>query len=445
MKKKMTAIALAVLFGLLLAPMLAGSNASVAKADERKTGVETQLGEAMSMNRPVGLEGRDYICAASGTTTIRLSLQYGQTEARSISSMINEMRTSSADAWYFDYNNQKVACQNLSELKYDYDLERIAMQRAAEIALSFSHVRPNGRNCFSAYDVDCHSVGENIAVGYTTAASVNKGWREDNESYDGQGHRRNMLSSNYNCVGIAHVYYNGVHYWVEEFAKRDMVNTKATIANDKKQTVPVTALQSGVTNLKTNITLNQSSYSLKVNATLPVLLSKSSTTITYSGHWPEYSMPVVDTPKLGVKDTTIATYSDNKLVGVKAGTTKMTASLYGKKVTLSIPVTVTSNTSTAKKTPTIKAATTSKTIKYTALKKKAQTFGIGASTNSKGALTYKKTSGSAKLTINKSTGKVTVKKGTKKGTYKATIQVKAAAKGSYKAGSKSITIKVVVK
>lgn len=59
-----------------------------------------------------------------------------------------------------------------------------------------------------------------IAAGYNSAEAVHMGWREDNDNYAGQGHRRNMLSSKYNCVGIGHVYCNGFHYWVEEFAYR---------------------------------------------------------------------------------------------------------------------------------------------------------------------------------------------------------------------------------
>lgn len=53
--------------------------------------------------------------------------------------------------------------------------------------------------------------------------------------------------------------------------------------------------------------------------------------------------------------------------------------------------------------------------------------------------------GSAKITVNSKTGKVTVKKGVKKGTYTAKIKVSEAAKGNYKAGSKTVTVTVKVK
>ena len=70
---------------------------------------------------------------------------------------------------------------------------------------------------------------------------------------------------------------------------------------------------------------------------------------------------------------------------------------------------------------------------------------MGATVNSKGKLTYKKLSGSSAITINSTTGKLTVKKGVKKGTYKAKIKISAAAKGNYKAGSKTVTVTVKVK
>lgn len=136
---------------------------------------------------------------AAENTTVNISVQYGQTEARTILGMINDMRTSSTDAWYWNKDNTaKVKCSNLSTLTYNYDLERVAMKRAAEIALSFDHTRPNNEVCFSCFKEenvnDCTAMGENIASGQTTAKSANTAWREDDEDYSGQGHRRNMLS-----------------------------------------------------------------------------------------------------------------------------------------------------------------------------------------------------------------------------------------------------------
>lgn len=99
----------------------------------------------------------------------------------------------------------------------------------------------------------------------------------------------------------------------------------------------------------------------------------------------------------------------------------------------------------AKGTPTVTAKVTSKTLKYTSVKKKSQSFSLGAAVNSKGTLSYKKTSGTSAITVNSKTGKIYVKKGLKKGTYKVKIQIRTAARGYYNAGSKTVTVTVKVK
>ena len=103
-------------------------------------------------------------------------------------------------------------------------------------------------------------------------------------------------------------------------------------------------------------------------------------------------------------------------------------------------------TGSAKATFTIKASlsstfkNTSKTLKASTLKTKAQTFAI-AKKFSGGKVTYTVTKGTKKyISVNSTTGKVTVKKGAKKGTYK--VKVTVAAKGNYKKTTKTITIKV---
>lgn len=69
---------------------------------------------------------------------VSISVKYGQTEARTILDMINEARTNSEHAWYWNKDDTtKTFCTDLKELEYDYDLERVAMKRAAEIALSY--------------------------------------------------------------------------------------------------------------------------------------------------------------------------------------------------------------------------------------------------------------------------------------------------------------------
>lgn len=52
---------------------------------------------------------------------------------------------------------------------------------------------------------------------------------------------------------------------------------------------------------------------------------------------------------------------------------------------------------------------------------------------------------SKRLSVNKKTGKVTVKKGTKKGKYRIRIKVTAAGTANYKKATKTLTCTIVVK
>ena len=255
---------------------------------------------------------------------VNILVKYGQTEGRKIFDMINEMRTDSFDAWCWNEDNEtKTRYDNLNELAYDYDLERIATKRAAELALLFDHGRPNGESFFSIYEeegITYRAAGENIAMGYRTAEAVNAAWREDGEPYNGQGHRRNMLNPKFNCVGIGHVYLDGCHYWVEEFAYRTSVNTTETTANDSEQTMSLSVPKSKVTGLK--VAFDKTSYSLRTGESTEVKLTAK---LTVFGS----DTIVTDLPVISVNDPSIATYSNGKITGVAEGSTTLTASLYG--------------------------------------------------------------------------------------------------------------------
>ena len=131
---------------------------------------------------------------------VSISVKYGQTEARTILDMINEARTNSEHAWYWNKDDTtKTFCTDLKELEYDYDLERVAMKRAAEIALSYDHERPMGGYAWDTYkqeNISYRYAGENIAAGQTTASQVNFCWREDNRiSISNQIHLNTLICS----------------------------------------------------------------------------------------------------------------------------------------------------------------------------------------------------------------------------------------------------------
>lgn len=100
-------------------------------------------------------------------------------------------------------------------------LNEAARTRAKEIVTLFSHTRPNGKGDFStainAAGVTWTSCGENIAKGQANVYEVmlgQYGWMNSS------GHRANILSEKheYNAMGYAWYTYDGVNYWVQEFA-----------------------------------------------------------------------------------------------------------------------------------------------------------------------------------------------------------------------------------
>ncbi|MDY2598431.1 MAG: CAP domain-containing protein [Lachnospiraceae bacterium] len=249
---------------------------------------------------------------------MKIKVTYGQTEARAMLADINAFRTSETDAWCWDMSdNTKQPCLT-TELEYDYELERVAMQRAAEIALSYDHTRPNGKACFTAYPSGYRGMGENIAAGYGSAAEVFDGWKEENEFYAGQGHRRNMLSAKFKAVGIGHVVYQGCHYWVQEFGDR-VKNGAASGANDDTQIVDVDVASSYITAVKTNL----DDVSLKVGE--KATAADFSLALNVVNQWGYQKDCVIENEcSAKIEDETIASLSDDAVItGLKSGTTKI--------------------------------------------------------------------------------------------------------------------------
>ncbi len=178
---------------------------------------------------------------ASETVTVVLEPVFHQSDARKELALVNEFRTG-GDAWYWNEDNsEKIPTGKLPALTYDYALEKVAMQRAAEIAVYYSHTRPDGREPWTAYSDRNYSSSykaENIAYGQSSYSVVFNAWREENAYYKGQGHRRNMLNSHHTAVGFGCVEYNGILYWTQEFS--DSVNSSTeTPAADYKGTANI--------------------------------------------------------------------------------------------------------------------------------------------------------------------------------------------------------------
>ena len=106
----------------------------------------------------------------------------------------------------------------LPVLMYNADLEKAAKVRAKEIVKLFSHTRPNGQRCFTAYP-QMRALGENIACGQSSVTEVMIAFAEADKPSSGQGHRRNMLNPMFNAVGCACYKVGNYCYCVQCFGR----------------------------------------------------------------------------------------------------------------------------------------------------------------------------------------------------------------------------------
>ncbi len=283
------------------------------------------------------------VSAAADVESYDVEVTYGQTDARSMLAMVNKFRTGS-DAWeWAPGSTEKIVHTDLQPLTYDYELEKAAMKRAAEICLLFSHTRPDGSDCFtvggfyssdSIYGTAC---GENIAAGMSTAESAFTIWCEENCNYEGQGHRRNMLSSYYKTIGIGHACFNGTHFWVQEFGNK--VHQGSTSPNNGKTVVKVDVESSAITEYALDsASVSKISVAFGGKKALPSVTGRISLELDGGRTWLG-SAPVIVSPSWSSANTAMASVSGGYVSGKKVGSTSVRASWHG--ASLNVPVTVT--------------------------------------------------------------------------------------------------------
>ena len=111
--------------------------------------------------------------------------------------------------------NAERAKYGLAPLAWDaVNLAPGAAVRAQEIAVYFSHTRPDGTSCFTAI-TNPGMVGENIAAGQRSPEEVVNDWMNS------PGHRANILNARFTKLGVGY-FYNSQdlyrYYWVQMFS-----------------------------------------------------------------------------------------------------------------------------------------------------------------------------------------------------------------------------------
>ena len=118
----------------------------------------------------------------------------------------------------FKLTNQERTKYGKAPLQYSDLIQKGAMVRAKEIAVCFSHIRPDGSESITAYweTGAAYTAGENIATGYDSPKAVVQGWMNS------PGHKAAILASYHTYIGVG--FYrdaSGKYCWVQGFAGGD--------------------------------------------------------------------------------------------------------------------------------------------------------------------------------------------------------------------------------
>lgn len=126
--------------------------------------------------------------------------------------------------------NEMRKAAGCSPLVMDADLLEAAMQRAAEVSLFFSHTRPDGNGCYTASE---KMFGENIAAGNSSASGTMNMWKNS------PGHYRNIISPDFQSIGIGCFCQGSNWYWVQCFGIDSAANAAKPANVSRKMTVQV--------------------------------------------------------------------------------------------------------------------------------------------------------------------------------------------------------------
>ncbi|MCF6138448.1 SafA/ExsA family spore coat assembly protein [Pseudalkalibacillus berkeleyi] len=113
--------------------------------------------------------------------------------------------------------NDERAKYGLQPLQENWELSRVARYKSKDMIENnyFSHTSPTYGSPFKMiedFGITYRSAGENIAAGQQTAEEVVNAWMNS------EGHRKNILSSNYTEIGVGYAKGgNYGHYWTQMF------------------------------------------------------------------------------------------------------------------------------------------------------------------------------------------------------------------------------------
>ncbi len=264
---------------------------------------------------------------AEDAVKITYDLEYRYDLAQTVYDLTNDLRTGD-NAWLWNADDtQKEPVEGLEAFFYDYGLEKAAMERAAELAVFYSHTRPDGSSCFTVRD---GMSGENIAAGHGSAEAVVEAWWEEDKPYAGQGHRRNILKAGSTAIGVGCVYADGVFFWVQEFGWTPSEEGQQKFSGPKDMTVFPSKL--------TDKSNHPGEFALSaLSLAIPKGAAADAPVVTITLGWGGTRVTIVD-PAWVSSDPAVASVSGGRVTGVTGGTASVSYSAFGQTVTVPVEV-----------------------------------------------------------------------------------------------------------
>ncbi len=237
--------------------------------------------------------------------------------------MINEYRTANG-----------VNRDSRRQLVYDYNLEKAAMQRAAEIAVACNddHSRPDGQDytvtlAEYGFDVSPQGIlyGENILYGTEDSMDLSNAFEKfKNEN-------SSVMIGYFRRVGVAHVKIDKTDFWVQIYSDELNRENEEVAVFDGDKFVPLNIPTSLVKEIRNEYVSGDLSITVGSTVTTPMYIPMVK---FYGSMADEISLPAM------VFDTgdDYVSVSNGMMTGLKTGTGHISATVLGIKVSVEIEV-----------------------------------------------------------------------------------------------------------
>ncbi len=340
------------------APVTTAGPVTTESGPEDEPAAEEPDDPSLAVAESISTDGADLTeeAADAASSEVTFTVAYDEDAAGAVAEMVNELRTG----------------QGLEELAEDENLAAIAMQRAAETAICWSHTRPDGTEAWSAYseyrgdheEFVFTQIGEAIACGPGEAEEIFAAWTQEQGTYADLGNRENILSEDYNAVGIACASYNDTCFWVLELADLDAAGIRTAsgpaegepdagkVSEDEEIEEPETGEEPGPAEEETAVTVRLADsfvdltdltaapeeYSLTSGGTAELPLVSG--ILTIEGTKPDGIVCVFTdiAAEWTVADPSVAEITGEELTALSAGSTTMSTTVFGQELEARIEV-----------------------------------------------------------------------------------------------------------